>query len=71
MDAVSDAGEILILGPAGTKGELAKYIREHDPKIGARIVGVEAADHPSDNEIVAHAKRHFRMAIVRAGGGRG
>ena len=23
------------------------------------------------NEIVAHAKRHFRMAIVRAGGGRG
>ena len=28
LDAVSDAGEILILGPVGTKVELAKYIRE-------------------------------------------
>jgi stalled ribosome rescue protein Dom34 len=71
MEAVSDAGEILILGPAGTKGELAKYIREHDPKMGARIVAVEAADHPSDPEIVAHAKRYFKIGIVRAGGERG
>ena len=28
LDAVSDAGEILILGPSGAKTELAKYIRE-------------------------------------------
>jgi hypothetical protein len=27
LDAVSDSGEILILGPAGTKIELAKYMR--------------------------------------------
>ena len=28
MNAVSDAGEILIIGPAGAKTELARFIRE-------------------------------------------
>ena len=65
-DAVSDAGEILIIGPAGAKTELAKYLREHKPGIGKRIVGVEAADHPSDREIVAYAKQHFGIEILRA-----
>lgn len=65
-EAVSDAGEILIIGPAGAKTELAKYLREHTPMIGERIVGVEAADHPSDREIVAYAKRHFKIGVLRA-----
>jgi stalled ribosome rescue protein Dom34 len=65
-DAVSDAGEILIIGPAGAKTELAKYLHEHKPEIGKRIVGVEAADHPSDPEIVAYAKKHFKIGILRA-----
>lgn len=65
-DAVSDAGEILIIGPAAAKTELAKYLREQKPEIGKRIVGVEAADHPSDHEIVAYAKKHFKIGILRA-----
>jgi len=28
-------------------------------------VAVEAADHPSDREIVAYAKKHFKMAPAR------
>jgi hypothetical protein len=66
LDAVSDAGEILILGPSRAKAELAKNIREHNPQVGNRIVAVEAADHPSDPEIVAYAKRHFKIGIVRS-----
>jgi stalled ribosome rescue protein Dom34 len=65
-DAVGDAGEILIIGPAGAKTELAKYLREHKPEIGKRIVAVEAADHPSDREIVAYAKKHFKIGVLRA-----
>jgi stalled ribosome rescue protein Dom34 len=61
LNAVSDAGEILIISPASAKTELAKYLREQHPKIGDRIVGVEAADHPSDREIVAYAKKHFKI----------
>ncbi|MBV9562350.1 MAG: translational machinery protein [Bradyrhizobium sp.] len=67
--ALRDAGEILILGPAGAKTELAKFLREQHPDIGKRIVAVEAADHPSDREIVAIAKRHFRMAPPRVATG--
>ncbi len=61
MNAVSDAGEILIIGPAGAKTELAKYLRDQHPAIGDRIVAVEAADHPSDREIVACARQHFKI----------
>jgi stalled ribosome rescue protein Dom34 len=63
--ALSDAGEVLIIGPANAKTELAKYLREQHPAIGERIVAVEAADHPTDREIVAYAKRHFKMAPAR------
>jgi stalled ribosome rescue protein Dom34 len=66
MNAVSDASEILIIGPAGAKTELAKFLREQHPKIGDRIVAVETADHPSDREIVAHAKKYFKIAAPRA-----
>lgn len=63
---MSDAGEILIIGPAGAKTELAKYLREQASRVGERIVGMEAADHPSDREIVAYAKKHFKIGILRA-----
>lgn len=63
--ALSDAGEILIIGPAGAKTELANHIREHAPDLARRIVAVEPADHPTDGEIVARAKRHFNMPPPR------
>jgi stalled ribosome rescue protein Dom34 len=66
VSAVSDAGEILIIGPANAKTELAKCLREQHGNIGERIVAVEAADHPSDPEILAYAKKHFKMASTRA-----
>lgn len=61
MNAVADAGEILIIGPASAKTALAKYLREKYPKVGERIVAVEAAEHPSDREIVAYARKHFKI----------
>jgi stalled ribosome rescue protein Dom34 len=71
LDAVSDAGEILILGPSVTKIELAKYMSEQNPTVGGRIVAVEPADHPTDGEIVAYAKRYFRIGVVRSAAGHG
>ena len=67
--ALADAGEILILGPAGAKTELAKFLRDKHPAIGARIAAVEAADHPTDPQIVAYARQHFRMAPARVTAG--
>jgi hypothetical protein len=64
-EGLGDAGEILIIGPAGAKTELAAFIRAHSPAIGSRIVAVEAADHPTDPQIIAYAKQHFKMAPAR------
>jgi|SRR4051812_30593127 hypothetical protein len=63
--ALTDAGEILIIGPAGAKAELSKFIHVHHPAIGKRIVAVEAADHPTDSQIIAYAKQHFKMPPAR------
>ena len=65
MNAISDAGEILIIGPGNARTELVKYLREQHSKIGERIVAVEAADHPSDRETVAYAKQHFKIGALR------
>jgi len=67
--SLNDAGEILIIGPAGAKTELAKFIQAHHPAIGSRIVAVEAADHPTDRQIIAYAKQHFKMAPARVATG--
>jgi hypothetical protein len=60
--AVSGAGEILVTGPANTKTALVKHIAKHDHHLLSRIAGVESADHPTDGQIVAHARAYFETA---------
>lgn len=67
--ALNDAGEILIIGPSGAKTELAKFIHTHHPAMGSRIAGIDATDHPTDPQIVAYAKQHFKMAPARVATG--
>ena len=57
--ALSGAHEILIIGPAQTKQEFANFLREKHAELGRGIVAVESADHPTDPEVLAYARRHF------------
>jgi hypothetical protein len=57
--SVAGAGAVLITGPANAKTELVAYIRLHDPKLGKAIAGVETVDHPSDAQLVAHARKYL------------
>ena len=59
-EAIADAKAVLVTGPANAKTELVKHIEHHDPKLKSLIVGVESIDHPSDNELVAHARKYFK-----------
>ena len=61
-ESVADAGAVLITGPANAKTELVEHIRVHDPQLTKLIVGVETVDHPSDPQLVAHAKNYFMAA---------
>ena len=60
--SVADAGAVLITGPANAKTELVKYIQHHDPELMNLILGVETVDHPSDPQLVAHARKFFKAA---------
>ncbi len=60
--ALQDAEEILIVGPAHAKLELIKYVHKHQAALAAKIVGVETVDHPTDGQLVAYARRYFRVA---------
>lgn len=53
------AQEILLVGPGNAKLELVKYVHKHHHDLVDRIMGVESADHPTDGQIVAHARQYF------------
>lgn len=60
--AIEDAGAILIVGPSNEKNELMKHIGRVHPKMQVKVEGVESADHPSDGDLVAHARRFLKSA---------
>ena len=62
VESVADAGAILITGPANAKHELMKHLEKHDPQIAKIIAGVETLDHPTDGELIDHARRFFHAA---------
>lgn len=59
-DALGDTREILITGPGQAKLELFKHLQQQVPAVAARVVGLESADHPTDAQLAAHARRYFR-----------
>src|SRR4051812_38806135 len=58
---------VLIVGPASAKNEFVTFVRENQPELVSKVVGVETADHPTGREIVAHARSYFK-ASDRMGG---
>jgi stalled ribosome rescue protein Dom34 len=58
--ALQGAHEILVIGPAQTKQEFATYVKAKHPPVSQAIVAVESADHPTDAEVLAYARKHFK-----------
>ena len=64
---LEDSDSVLVVGPASAKREFLTFAQEKHPHLVSTIVGVEAADHPTGREIIAHARRYFK-ASDRMGG---
>ena len=60
--AIADAGAILIVGPAQEKDDFARFLAESHPAIRAHVEAVESADHPTDGELLDHARRFAKAA---------
>jgi stalled ribosome rescue protein Dom34 len=58
---LAGAREILIIGPAQTKDDFLAFVGKKHPQIRAEIVAVESADHPTDAELLAHARKYFTV----------
>jgi stalled ribosome rescue protein Dom34 len=58
-ESLAPAGAILITGPGSAKTELASYLRRAHPEISRRVSSVEAADHPTDGQLLAFARTFF------------
>jgi hypothetical protein len=62
----SPTWSVLIGGPANAKHELCKHNQRHAPPLVPPIAAAESLDHPTDRELVAHARHFFRAADCRA-----
>jgi stalled ribosome rescue protein Dom34 len=63
--ALATAEQILVLGPSNAKSAFLRYVQDHARDLAGKIVGVETTDHPTDAQIVAHVRSHFRIPAPR------
>ena len=56
-DKVKDASSLLIMGPGVAKTHFLDYIRKHSPQLATRVVGLEAVDHPTEGQVISHARK--------------
>jgi len=59
-EALAAVPEILITGPGQAKLALFKHLQRHDPAVAEHVLGTESADHPTDGQLVAHARHYFK-----------
>lgn len=58
---LKDAGQLLILGPGQAKSHFKTHLETHHTgDLAKKIVGIENSDHPTDNQILAEARKFFK-----------
>ncbi len=67
VEAIGDAAEVLVVGPGQAKVAFRKFLDERHAPVARKVVGVESMDHPSDGELLAHARRFFKKADAMLG----
>jgi len=60
MEALQGATEWLLVGPSTAKLQLVKHLEAHKPELRRSLVGTETLDHPTDGELLDHARRAFK-----------
>lgn len=59
--ALKGCTAVLIVGPANEKREFLKHLARHDVELLGLVAAVQTMDHPSDAQLLEHARRHFRL----------
>ena len=66
-DALDGIAEVLVVGGHTGLADFRHYADKHRPLTAKRIVGYEVVDHPTENQLVALARKHFIKIDQMAG----
>jgi stalled ribosome rescue protein Dom34 len=58
-EAVGGIAEILVTGSKTSLVDFRHYVEKHRPALASHIVGYETVDHPTENQLVAMARKYF------------
>jgi hypothetical protein len=58
-DAIDGIAEVLMTGSHTALADFRHYVDKHRPHTAARIVAYEVVDHPTENQLVATARKLF------------
>ena len=58
-DALAGISEVLVTGSGVALADFGHYVDKHRPALLPQIVGRETVDHPTDNQLVALARKYF------------
>lgn len=57
--ALAGTHEVLLTGPGSAREAFRSWVEKHQPAAGKLIVGSVPSDHPTDNQLVAMARKYF------------
>ncbi len=66
-DALDGIAEVLVVGGHTGLSDFRHYVDKHRPQTAKRIVGYEVVDHPTDNQLVALARKRFAKYDQKGG----
>jgi stalled ribosome rescue protein Dom34 len=58
--ALAGVHEVLLTGPGMARDEFAAWAKSHSALVAAALSASIASDHPSDAQVVALARKHFK-----------
>ena len=58
-DALAGIPQVLVVGPHTAQADFKHYVDKHRPETAKRVVGYETADYPTENQLVALARKYF------------
>lgn len=60
-EKLTDAADVLLMGPGLAKNHFKTHLeKHHHENLAKKIVGIENCDHPTDNQIIATSKKFFQ-----------
>jgi hypothetical protein len=60
-DALEGIAEVLVVGGHKGLADFRHYVDKHRPLTATRVVGYKVVDHPTENELVALARKNLEM----------